>query len=52
MDFFLKIAQTILLSMLFVIFFTSVASFFGIDSYLYAPFMLYAILLLMFRLFL
>ena len=51
MDFFLELAQTILATMLLVIFFTSVASFLGVDPAVYSPYLLFYILLLTFRLF-
>lgn len=51
MDFFLELAQTILATMLLVIFFTSVASFLGVDPAVYSPYLLFYILLLAFRLF-
>ena len=51
MDFFLELAQTILAAMLLVIFFTSVASFLGVDPAVYSPYLLFYILMLTFRLF-
>jgi len=51
MDFFLEVAQTILAAMLLVIFFTSVASFLGVDPAVYSPYLLFYILMLTFRLF-
>jgi len=51
MDFFLEFAQTVLASMLLIVFFTSAASFLGTDTAVYFPYLIFYLLLLAIRLF-